>query len=176
MPSLIETWLCWKCLCWIVLNISHAYVLCHVCPHPRKALEDTDTVSTFSKEDKGDQLLEEAVWEARIKQYHQAATCCCLAMKSERRWGVVFLRFLLWYLSIKWTTAKSLDTFFWGGGGGAGALLRIIFCYFLRVYSRLFGQVKWSWWRYMSSDLHGCIIGAFLLTKNLHTWGYPPWN
>jgi len=69
-----------------------AYVLCHVCP-PKKSLEDTVTVSTSSKEDKGNQLLEEAVWEARIKQYHQAATGCCLARKSQRSVGLVVLLF-----------------------------------------------------------------------------------
>ena len=60
---------------------------------PKKSLEDTVTVSTSSKEDKGNQLLEEAVWEARIKQYHQAATGCCLARKSQRSVGLVVLLF-----------------------------------------------------------------------------------
>jgi len=69
-------------------------VHCREHGHDVLSLLQRVTSAFQNPEDKGNQLLEEAVWEARIKQYHQAATGCVhlaaliiLGMMVQMKWN-----------------------------------------------------------------------------------------
>ena len=85
--------------------------------------------------------------------------------------GSGFSAFSAMILIHKMNNSKSLDTFFFGGGHYYG-LSFATFC-----VAGIFQVIRTSEMgvaEIHERDLHACIIGAFFLTKNLHTWGYPP--
>ena len=68
--------------------------------------------------------------------------------------GSGFSAFSAMILIHKMNNSKVFGHFFFWGGGITTDYLLLLFA--LRVYSRLFGQVKWSWRRYMNA-IYMCV-------------------